>query len=184
MIIHISGASGSGKTTIGIKLQKRFKNKVVVKDLDDLRDEFIKETYDTSKRFTYITEYISTINKPLIFVGLNQNNWGKDKKLYFKLQSEFNFYIDLDDETILKQKCTRTILHNIPDLLKQANVIDDLCNDNDRFVRNVTNMIKHECGEKMNKRLNASWRNYYKKQGYDILPANVIYTRVCKLIDR
>jgi len=39
LIIHISGASGSGKTTLGNKLKEQFKNKIVVKDLDNLRDE-------------------------------------------------------------------------------------------------------------------------------------------------
>ena len=39
MIIHISGAPGSGKTTLGEELQKHFqkyKSKIIVKDLDDL----------------------------------------------------------------------------------------------------------------------------------------------------
>jgi uridine kinase len=36
MIIHISGAPGSGKTTIELKLKKYYKTKVIVKDLDDL----------------------------------------------------------------------------------------------------------------------------------------------------
>ena len=36
MIIHISGSSGSGKTTIGNKIKKIFNNKVVVFDVDDL----------------------------------------------------------------------------------------------------------------------------------------------------
>ena len=49
LIIHISGASGSGKTTLGNKLKEQFKSKVIVKDLDNLRDEHIKKTYDTSK---------------------------------------------------------------------------------------------------------------------------------------
>ena len=48
-IIHISGASGSGKTTLGNKLKEQFGKKIIVKDLDDLRDEHIKKTYDTSK---------------------------------------------------------------------------------------------------------------------------------------
>lgn len=45
IIIHISGASGSGKTFLGNKLRQEFKSKVVVKDLDDLRDKFIKIFY-------------------------------------------------------------------------------------------------------------------------------------------
>jgi ABC-type lipoprotein export system ATPase subunit len=35
LIIHISGASGSGKTTLGNKLKEQFKNKILMKDLDD-----------------------------------------------------------------------------------------------------------------------------------------------------
>ena len=45
MIIHISGPSGSGKTTLGNKLKKRFGKPIVVKDLDDLRAEFVKKHY-------------------------------------------------------------------------------------------------------------------------------------------
>jgi uridine kinase len=45
LIIHISGASGSGKTTLGNRLKQQFKTKIVVKDLDELRDTFIKEFY-------------------------------------------------------------------------------------------------------------------------------------------
>jgi uridine kinase len=45
IIIHISGASGSGKTTLGKKLKIYFQSSVIVKDLDELRDEFIKVFY-------------------------------------------------------------------------------------------------------------------------------------------
>ena len=37
LVIHISGSSGSGKTTLGNKLKDTFGNKIVVKDIDDLR---------------------------------------------------------------------------------------------------------------------------------------------------
>jgi len=49
IIIHICGASGSGKTFLGNQLKEKFGKKIVVKDLDELRDEHIKKTYDTSK---------------------------------------------------------------------------------------------------------------------------------------
>ena len=79
LIIHICGASGSGKTTLGNKLKEHFKSKIVVKDLDILRDEHIKKTYDTSKGWSineikyqkFINEYIDKQKKPIIFVGLN-----------------------------------------------------------------------------------------------------------------
>ena len=36
-IIHISGASGAGKTTLGKKLEDKYGSKITVKDIDDLR---------------------------------------------------------------------------------------------------------------------------------------------------
>ena len=76
IVIHISGPSGAGKTTLGNKLQEKFGNKIVVKDLDNLRDEHINKTYDTSKGWSvdevkyqkFIDDYISKQNKPIIFV--------------------------------------------------------------------------------------------------------------------
>ena len=50
-IIHISGPSGSGKTTLGNKLKKRFGKQIVVKDLDDLRAEFVKKHLDKDGLF-------------------------------------------------------------------------------------------------------------------------------------
>ena len=55
IIIHISGASGSGKTFLGNHLKEQFGKKIIVKDLDDLRDEFIKIFYG-NKIWTYINE--------------------------------------------------------------------------------------------------------------------------------
>ena len=45
MIIHISGPSGAGKTTLGNKLKEKYGNKIIVKDMDDLRQDFIKTRY-------------------------------------------------------------------------------------------------------------------------------------------
>ena len=121
IIIHISGASGSGKTTLGNELKNELKNKAIIKDLDDLRDKFIKKFYG-NKKWTYINEneyqkyintFISKQNKPIIFVGLNDNTiYGKNKKLYYDLYSKYNYYIDIDYRVILKQKCLR-LLNNI-----------------------------------------------------------------------
>lgn len=110
MIIHISGPSGSGKTFLGTKLKQHFKNKIVVQDLDNLRDEFIKSFYG-NKSWTYIDEpeyqnyidnYIKQQKKPIVFVGLNDNTiFGKNKKLYYNVHSQHNYYIDIDDMTLI-----------------------------------------------------------------------------------
>jgi len=43
IIIHISGYPGSGKTTLGEKLQKIFKNKVITYDTDNFIQAYTKE---------------------------------------------------------------------------------------------------------------------------------------------
>lgn len=105
IIIHICGASGSGKTTLGKKLKDKFKNKIVIKDIDDLRVEFIKDFYGNKKwniidkdaYQKYIDDYIHKIKKPLIFVGLNNMPWWH-KNHYYNLYADHNFYIELDNE--------------------------------------------------------------------------------------
>ena len=64
IIIHISGASGSGKTTLGNKLKEEYGNKIIVKDTDDLRRDFIKDFYGDN-RFDIIdkNEYQKTFYK-------------------------------------------------------------------------------------------------------------------------
>jgi len=85
LIIHISGASGSGKTTLGNKLKDQFKSKIVVKDLDELRAEFIEshygkkfnwEKFDSEKYQSFLDKYILSQKKPLILVGLNHMFFG------------------------------------------------------------------------------------------------------------
>jgi len=97
VIIHISGPPGSGKTTLGNKLKEQFKSKIVVKDLDILREEHIKKTYDTSKGWSvdevkyqnFIDHFIQKQKNPIIFVGLNDNPHGS-KNIYYDIYSKYN----------------------------------------------------------------------------------------------
>ena len=43
IIIHISGFPGSGKTTLGEKIQKLFNNKIIVYDTDNFIQHHTKE---------------------------------------------------------------------------------------------------------------------------------------------
>ena len=163
IIIHISGASGSGKTTLGNKLKEQFKNKIVVKDLDDLRDEFIKEFYG-NKKWTYIDEneyqsyinnYINRQKKPIIFVGLNDNTiYGKNKNLYYNVHSQHNYYIEIDDMMIVKQKCIRLLT----DIQTDKMAMEDLVKNNEKFVKNFTEAIKIECSAKQTIKQNNKWK--------------------------
>jgi len=191
IIIHISGASGSGKTFLGRQLKDKFKNKIIVKDLDDLRDEFIVNFYG-SQKWTYIDEdeyqkYIDKFvenqikNKPIVFVGLNDNQiYGQNKNLYFNLISKYNYYIDIDDKVIVKQKCLR-FLNNIQN---DEYAMNDLVNNNEYFIKMMTKSIKRECGEKETIKMNNKWKKDYIKQGYNLMSRENIYKEVCKILSK
>jgi adenylate kinase family enzyme len=189
LIIHISGASGSGKTTLGNKLKENFKSKIVVKDLDILRDEHIKKTYNTSKKWSidevkykkFIDDFINKQKKPIIFVGLNDNILGT-KNIYYNVHSQYNFYIDIDDKIILKQKCIRFITDDLPSHLDNQ-VINDIMNNNEFFIKQITNLIKRECSMKEMVKLNKKWKKDYKKQGYTFMSRENIYKSVVKILN-
>ena len=153
IIIHISGASGSGKTFLGNQLKEQFGKKIIVKDLDDLRDAFIKIFYG-DKKWTYINEkeyqncidtFINKQKKPIVFVGLNDNTiYGKNKNLYYDLHSHYNYYIDIDDMIIVKQKCIRLL----DDIQQDEMAMKDLIENNQLFVKMFSQAIKRECSAK------------------------------------
>ena len=188
-IIHISGASGSGKTFLGNQLKEQFGKKIIVKDLDDLRDEFIKIFYG-DKKWTYINEkeyqnfidtFIDKQKKPLIFVGLNDSyytNYGETKNLYFNLHSKYNYCIDIDDMIILKQKCLRTL----NEIQNDKMAIHDLVNNNERFIKMVVSTIKTRCNAKENTRINNKWKKDYEKQGYKLMTRENILKNVSKIL--
>lgn len=179
-IIHISGPSGAGKTTIGNKLKDKFGAKIVVKDIDDLRTEFIKEFYGEKKWNVinknayqkYINSYISSIKKPLIFVGLNNMPWWH-KDLYYNMHAEHCYYIDLDDKTIIKQKCVRLL----NDIQNDDNAMRDIKENNKIFIRNFTEAINVECNLDMLEKMSAKWKKDYK-----IMSREDIYKEVVKLL--
>ena len=58
--------------------------------------------------------------KLIIFVGLNDNTiFGRDKELYYNVHSDYNFYINIDDNVIIEQKCERFILEFLPEILSK-----------------------------------------------------------------
>jgi len=189
LIIHISGASGSGKTTLGNKLKEQFKNRIVVKDLDDLRDEFIKEFY-SNKKWTnideneyqlYIDSYINKQKKPIIFVGLNDNTiYGKNKNLYYNVHSQHNYYIEIDDMIIVKQKCIRLL----NDIQTDKMAMEDLVKNNEHFVKKIIDAIKMECSAKQTIKQNNKWKKDYEKQDYRFMSRENIYKGVVKILNK
>lgn len=190
LIIHISGASGSGKTTLGNKLKDKFGDKIVVKDIDNLRMEFIKEHYgdkewdviDKDAYQQYIDDYIDKQDKLLIFVGLNNMPWWH-KDLYYDMHSTYNFYINLNDETIIKQKCIRYLTEELKEIIKDEIAMNDMIHNNKKFIRLVTEGIKRECNASEIIEYSNKWKADYEHQGYKIISREEIYDLVCEILD-
>ena len=190
-IIHISGASGSGKTTLGNKLKETFGKKIIVKDLDDLRAEFIEshygkkfnwEKFDSYLYQSFLDKYILSQKKPLILVGLNHMFW-LNKKLYYNVHSEYNYYIDIDDMLIVKQKCIRFLTDELKDMVTKKAILHDITEDNEKFVRLIKENIERECGTKETLKLNKMWKKDYEKQGYKFMSRENILKNVSKFLN-
>jgi len=187
LIIHISGASGSGKTTLGDKLKEQFKSKIVVKDLDNLRDEHIEKTYDTSKGWSvdevkyqkFIDDFIKKQKKPIIFVGLNDNHLGI-KKIYYNVHAQHNFYIDIDIKELLTQKCLRMLTEEIPN---DKMAIKDLVDNNDKFIKGMKFAIDGACNLKVITKENNKLKKDYEKQDYRFMSRENIYKSVVKILN-
>lgn len=188
IIIHISGPSGSGKTYLGNKLKEIFGNKIVVKDLDNLRDEHIEKTYNTSKGWSvdevkyqkYIDDFIKKQKKPIIFVGLNDNHLGI-KKLYYDVHSQHKFYIDIDPKEILKQKCLRMLTEEIPN---DKDAMKDLTENNARFIKGMKFAIDGACNLKNIIKENNKLNKDYKKNGYKFMSRENIFNDVIKILNK
>ena len=186
-IVHISGASGSGKTFLGNRLKEQYRNKIIVQDLDDLRDKFIKNFYGT-KKWTYINEqeyqnyidaFIDKQNKPIVFVGLNDNNvYGKNKNMYYNLQSQYNYYIEIDDMIIVQQKCLRLL----DSIQNDEKAMKDLIQNNELFVKMFSQAVKRECSAKETIKMNNKWKKEYEKQGYKFMSRENIFKHVNKVL--
>jgi uridine kinase len=193
IIIHISGAMGSGKTTLGNKLKEYFKSKIIVKDLDDLLDEFIKihygnkfnwEKFDSKLYQSFLDTYILSQKKPLVLVGLNQM-FVDYKKIYYNVHSQYNYYIKIDDMKIVKQKCIRLLTDElyIKDLVtKNKEIIRYITEDNKKFVRLMKNLIERDCGTKETLKNNKMWKKDYKRQNYKFMSREYIYKSVIKIL--
>ena len=186
IIIHISGAYGSGKTTLGNKLKEEYGNKITVVNIDDLRIDFIRDFYG-NKRFDIIdkNEYQKYIDKfvenhtakPLIFVGLNNMYWWH-KNHYYNLHSKYNYYIELDAETIVKQKCRRLFL----DLANKEYNMEYLVQNNKDYIKSVANVIADECDLKKTIMTIKKWKKDYTKQGYKFMSRDDIFKKVSKIL--
>ena len=109
-IFHISGNQGSGKTTLGNKLKKILGNKVIIKDFDELYNEFKNKKKRSYQKYIY--DFIkSHRNKNIIFTGLDADIClgSGESNNYYDMKADYKYYIDIDENIILKQKFLRQV---------------------------------------------------------------------------
>lgn len=192
-IIHISGASGSGKTTLGNNLQTYFNNKIIVKDLDELLDDYFDEHFGKNSSHNlgdineesyqnYIYDYIRKQTEPIVFVGLNDNLidfYPFRKDIYYDVQAKYKYYIDIDDNLIVKQKCMRFL-----DRIKNdTDMMENIVTNNEDFMRQIIEKINIECNKEYIMQWINKWKIYYKNQGYEFMPREDIYDDIIKIIN-
>jgi adenylate kinase family enzyme len=190
MIIHISGISGAGKTTIGNKLKEKFGDKITVCDTDDLINAFIKWFYGKEKYTKldsiayqkYIDNYITKHSKkPLVFVGLNIDITSKlATKLYYNLHADYKYFIKIDDKTILHQRFDRFFTRLLADNMAKK----DLTENNDRFLKLTVLNIKDVFSKKVLDHEINKFTSDYKKQNYIFASRESIFISVSGLIKR
>ena len=64
----------------------------------------------------------------------------------------------------------RYLTDELQDLVKMKNVVDDITNDNKKFVKFIGEALVRECGVKHTTNLNTMWKKDYTKQNYTFLP--------------
>ena len=185
MIIHISGAPGSGKTTIGLKLKKYYKTKVIVKDLDDLFGEFMKlntKKFSSKKYQNFIDDFINKHNnKSIIFVGLNSEHLTNK---FYKIQPDYKFYIDLPVDINLKRHFLREIdgwlnwMQN-----RDKNILFNQLMDNENEVINgLTKSLTRPLKISEQKKFIMSFDAHYITENYQFLSSTQIYNKIIGLI--
>jgi adenylate kinase family enzyme len=195
MIIHISGASGSGKSTLGNKLKEEYKNKVVIKDLDDLLFEFVieKEKQKYSEKYIlknwkndyqeYLDNFIDKQNENIIFVGLNQDIGSlgfRNKKItppkaFYNVHADYKFYIDLPIEQILKQKFFRQIS-------KIYNNKEKIFNKWLEYPDKTQSKLTYEINLSLWREETEKWNKLYKTKKYEFMTSEDIYRTIKKII--
>lgn len=194
IIIHISGPSGAGKTTLGNKLKYKYSDKIIVADIDDLRFDFVKKEYGGFSQFKFnkrdawnehryqkfIDNFIKKQNKPIIFVGLNNMPWWNNN-LYYDMHPDYKFYIKIKTDIVFKQKCGRFIEQVF--IKNKEKMLNNIIKDEAPTIKYISNGYKNECSYNQVKKMNKKWNNDYKIQGYKFLSREKIFNSVSVILD-
>jgi ASC-1-like (ASCH) protein len=211
IIIHIAGASGAGKTTLGLKLKNIYKNKIILKDLDNLRDEFTKFHLNKNTSVTifeknfkknyqdFLNDYIKNhSNKILVITGINtyiNDEHFKYKNHLFKIKyildthADYKFCIDISPSNILKQRWYREynmyIKYTCEHLKKSIDAAYNIYMTASNKIVGVSKIVP-DLFWMMDRKLHIkhikNWNKFYKDEEYEFLSYNNIIKAINKLI--
>ena len=193
-VIHISGVSGAGKTTLGYRLLDEYKDKIVIYNVDGIRRQFMLDTgtietdsFDKKLIERYIHKLMKNVKVPIIFIGINgHGKWSRENRdnyVFFNVNSTHNFCIDIDEKTLIRQKCHR-FLDSVRSTYMTSLQTHSLINSNDIFIRYIANDLLNSCDLERIVDMNKIWINYYKKNKYKFMSANDTYDSVKVIIDK
>lgn len=103
-----------------------------------------------------------------------------NKKLYYDMHSNYNFYIDIDNDIVFKQKCGRFLEDVFVDHREQ--VFEDIINNENKVIKGIQNAFGDECSYKLTKKLDNMWNTDYKKQGYKFMSREKIFEEVKQIL--
>ena len=190
MIIHICGPVASGKSTLAKLLKKKHKNNVVIIDLDDLFNKFIKTHKFTIKSYQkYIDQFIETHkHKPIILIGINQD-MGRSRNLY-NLHPNYKLFINLNVKENVKRRFIRDYKNNVDNFFlwnydnsnPSSEKIYNMWIDNEKIkTKNLQNIIKEISPNGLEKDI-IQFRNQYKKLGYKFMTSDTIVKFINKQV--
>lgn len=186
IIIHVSGSPGSGKTTIGNKLKKHFGDEIMVKDLDDLFTEFMKDNHDEFNPESYqeyIYDFIKNNNdKIIIFVGLNSEHITNG---LYDIRATHKFFINLPTEITLKRHFDREINGWLNWMINRDKDIlfDQLIRDQNNVITDLTTSLSKVLNISHQEKFISSFTDTYINEGYTFLNSDAIYDRILDIIN-
>ena len=185
LIIHISGPSGSGKTTLGNQLKQIFGDKIVVTDLDDLRNEFLSiQSYFTTERFQeYIYSFIAKQTTPIIFTGINTKqevltNPFKTQECY-DLESTYTFCILINLDVLYKRRFERFFSFSMEN---KDFIISQMMSNEEEAMSFLKSDLQKQCSFNETKKIHEFITQLYLKKKYTFLSYDDLYYKIYDII--
>lgn len=171
MIIHITCPPGCGKTTLGKYISEKYP-KVIVKDLDDLHEDFKRRIPGGKHKMyqKYVYKFIKDYSSQhIVFTGLNYYTW--HPKEILDIKPNITFYMDIPDDEIIKRKIKRQLPKVFGSVLENKTIdeaYEEIIQDPNILIKWgewIAVKLENLHPDKIRKNI-AEYRKFYTKSGY------------------